>query len=182
MNIIHSLTPPPRRGFLEKSLALVLGAISLAVPAAAGIAAFLNPWRQKTEAGQTLRVASLASLPLGGSPQSFPVIADRNDAWSHFPTEPIGAVFLQRIGESTVVAFQSICPHAGCGVSFDAAAKQFHCPCHGAKFEADGRRSGNPSVSLRDLDALDVEIRNEDEVWVRFRKFKTGTPDKIVRT
>ncbi len=31
-------------------------------------------------------------------------------------------------------------------------------------------------MSPRDLDSLEVEIRNGAEVWVRFEKFRTGTP------
>ena len=172
---------PPRRGFLEKSIALVFGLASLAVPSIAGILAFLNPWRQKGGSGDAIRVANLASLAVGGPPQSFPVIADRTDAWNRFPAEPIGTVFLRRVSEQEVAALQAICPHAGCLVGFDGKAGCFQCPCHGSKFDAEGRRTEAHSISPRDLDGLEVEIRNRNEVWLRFRKFQTGTPEKIAK-
>ena len=85
-----------RRGFLAKAVAIVCGAAALAIPAAAGVAAFLNPLRQKSQGGQFMRLASLDAMPEDGTPLKVPVIADRTDAWSRFPAEPIGAVFLCR--------------------------------------------------------------------------------------
>ena len=94
--------PADRRGFLAKLLALGLGAVALAVPSLSALAALLNPWRQKSEAGRLVRVASLAALPLGGPPQRCPVIADRADAWNRYPDEAVGAIFLCRVGDREV--------------------------------------------------------------------------------
>jgi Rieske Fe-S protein len=170
-----------RRGFLSKTIAVCVGMASCAVPSLAGIVAYLNPWREKIQAGESIRVASLASLPVGGPPQRFPIIADRSDAWNRYPAEPVGAVFLRRIGEKEIEALQVICPHAGCFINFDPKTSTFFCPCHGATFSLEGIRKEEKSVSPRDLDSLDVEIRG-NEVWVKFEKFQTGTPKKIVKT
>lgn len=158
---------------------MLLAAAAYAVPALAGLAAFLNPLRQKTLSRQSIRVCSLPALTVGGPPQRFPVIADRTDAWNRYPAEPIGAVFLRRTGPATVVAWQSLCPHAGCCVTLEPAAAGFVCPCHRARFDLEGRRTDPASMSPRDLDSLAVEIRNAAEVWVRFEKFRSGTPAKI---
>jgi thiosulfate dehydrogenase [quinone] large subunit len=32
------------------------------------------------------------------------------------------------------VAFNAICPHEGCTVAYQAAAKIIACPCHGSEF------------------------------------------------
>jgi thiosulfate dehydrogenase [quinone] large subunit len=32
------------------------------------------------------------------------------------------------------VAFDAVCPHAGCTVAYQAAAKVIACPCHGSEF------------------------------------------------
>ena len=169
---------PDRRGFLAKCLALCFGAVALAVPAVASLAAFLNPWRQKGAQGTWVRAASLAALP-EGRPQRCPIIADRTDAWNSYPAEAIGAVFLCR-GKDEVLALQSICPHNGGGIGFDAAKDCYACPVHGAKFDIQGRRIDMPSISPRNMDTLETEIR-DGEVWVKFEKFQDGTAAKIVK-
>ena len=32
------------------------------------------------------------------------------------------------------LAFDAVCPHAGCTVSYEPASKLFACPCHGLTF------------------------------------------------
>ena len=122
---------PDRRGFLAKLIALSFGAVALAIPAAAALVAFLNPWRQKGSQGTWVRAASLAALP-EGKPERCPIIADRTDAWNSYPAEAIGAVFLCRGKDNKVLALQSICPHNGGGIGFDAAKNCYACPVHGA--------------------------------------------------
>ena len=160
----------------------MFGAVAYGIPSLAGLVAFLNPWRQKAAAGQWIRVASLASLPAGGPPQRFSVVADRSDAWNRYPAEPIGGVFLRRTVEQQVTAIQILCPHAGCLVALEPKTNTFFCPCHAAQFDLEGKRTEKGSVCPRDLDMLEVEVRDGAEVWVRFEKFQTGTPQKIVKT
>jgi thiosulfate dehydrogenase (quinone) large subunit len=37
---------------------------------------------------------------------------------------------------ATFVAFDAVCPHAGCTVGYDPSAKVIVCPCHGSQFNA----------------------------------------------
>ncbi|MEI8371980.1 MAG: Rieske (2Fe-2S) protein [Planctomycetota bacterium] len=176
-------TPSPdRRGFLAKLTALGLGAIALAVPTLSALAAFLNPWRQKSATGKWVRVASLATLPVAGPPQRCPVIDDRTDAWNGYPAEAVGAIFLCQVSENNFLALQTICPHNGGCISYDPEKKNFYCPAHGALFDRQGLRLDAKSISPRDLDTLEVEIRDGTEVWVKFKKFQDGTSRKIVKT
>ncbi len=174
--------PHDRRGFLAKLMALGLGTVALAVPALSALAAFLNPWRQKSETGNWVRVASKAAVPLGAPPQRCPVVADRADAWNGYPDEAIGAIFLCQVSDDKFLALQTICPHNGGCVSYDPQKKNFYCPSHGALFDLEGRRLDPKSISPRDLDSLDVEIRDGTEVWVKFEKFQDGIAQKIVKT
>lgn len=167
-----------RRGFLAKLTALLLGAVAYTVPVAAGVVSFLNPWRQKSGAGRLMRLASLDTLPEDGTPRKFPVVMDRIDAWNRFPDEPVGAVFLRRTEEG-VEAIQVVCPHNGCHVGYSPEKKQFYCPCHGANFALNGKRLDETSPSPRDLDTLEVEVRNDSEVWVKYENYRTGTPQKV---
>jgi menaquinol-cytochrome c reductase iron-sulfur subunit len=168
-----------RRGFLARATALVAGGLAYAVPALTGLAALLNPLRQKSEAGEFMRLATLDTLPADGTPQAVSVVADRNDAWNRFPNEPIGAVFLRRTGAGQIEALNVVCPHAGCSVQYEAGENKLFCPCHAASFDLSGKRLDATSPSPRDLDTLDAEVRNGNEVWVRFQNFRTGTTEKV---
>lgn len=149
---------------------------------ATGIAALLNPLRQKGGGGQFIRLATLDVLPEDGTPYKAPIIAARSDAWTSYPPEPVGAVFLRRAGER-VSALQVICPHAGCSISYESTPQggRFFCPCHAASFDLDGRRTDPSSFSPRDMDTLEVEIRNGKDVWVKYETFRLGTAQKIAQ-
>jgi Rieske Fe-S protein len=171
-----------RRGFLAGVVAWVCGAIALAVPLATGIVAFLNPLGQRSRRGELMPLASLDMLPEDGTPKKFPVIRGHTDAWTRFPAEAIGAVFLRRAG-GEVLAFQVVCPHAGCSIDFErsSAGGKFFCPCHAASFDLSGKRTGATSPSPRDMDSLAVEIHDKSEVWVKFETFTVGTARKAAQ-
>jgi len=169
----------PRRGVLAKLVAMAAWAAAYLVPAAAAVAAFLNPLRVKSRAGEPLRLGSIDALPSDGTPRKFPVVMDRTDAWNRFPNQPVGAVFLRRTGDAEVEAIQVVCPHAGCFVNYDPQKNVFFCPCHIASFDLSGKRLDETSPSPRDLDTLDAEVRDGGEVWVTFQNFRTGIPQKV---
>jgi menaquinol-cytochrome c reductase iron-sulfur subunit len=171
-----------RRGFLAKLTALFAGCVALVAPAAVGIVAFLNPHRQKSRAGAFIRVTNFDALPEDGTPQKFPVIADRTDAWNFFPNVPVGAVYLRRAGKDRVEALQVVCPHAGCSIMVEPARieRKFFCPCHAASFDLAGKRLDADSPSPRDMDSLETEIRN-NEIWVKFQNYRTGPANKIAQ-
>jgi thiosulfate dehydrogenase (quinone) large subunit len=41
-----------------------------------------------------------------------------------------------RPSPSSFVAFDTVCPHAGCTVQYDSSQRLFVCPCHGSEFNA----------------------------------------------
>ena len=173
------LTPPPtRRGFLKQAGAILFGAVAGLVPFLSGLTVFFDPLRRKAGAGQFVPVASLNALPEDGSPRKFSVIASRTDAWNKSPQTPIGAVYLRRTGEKTVQALNVVCPHAGCFVDYNPTAKGYHCPCHDSAFALSGQISSPSSPAPRGLDDLEVEIRKDVEIWVKFQNFQAGQATK----
>lgn len=170
-----------RRGFVMRLLAIVTGGVAVVVPAAVALVAALDPvLRQKRKSGANwIRVTSLDSVPADGLPVRFPLEARQRDAWTVYPRQPIGAVYLRRIGtESTPRAFTDECPHLGCSVAFKDNLNTFQCPCHNSTWKLDGSRI-NPETcpSPRDLDELDVEIR-EGDVYVDFQRYRSGISEK----
>src|SRR5580704_16815620 len=116
-----------RRGFFSEVLASGIGALILLVPFAGGLALFFEPLLRRfrgSSSGQDARrdsegflyVASLASLPANGRPQIFTVYDDVVDAWNKFSDQPVGRVFLRKLPNGSVTAFNVRCPHLGCAV------------------------------------------------------------------
>lgn len=167
-----------RRSFFKQAATVVLGAIAVIAPVGAAISVMLDPLRRKGGTGSFIRVASLNSVPVDGVPRKFAVIADRTDAWNRYPNTPIGAVYLRRPDEKTVEAFNVVCPHAGGFIDYNTQQKCFLCPLHNSKFALDGSIKDPKSPSPRPMDALKVEVRN-NEIWVAFRNFRAGTREKI---
>ncbi|MFZ5832157.1 MAG: ubiquinol-cytochrome c reductase iron-sulfur subunit [Planctomycetota bacterium] len=191
-------TPQPsddRRDFLARIAAIGGGLVAAITPIGVGIAAFLNPLRSPAAAGKEYRLGPLSALPDDGTPWRFAIIADRTDAWNRFPDQPVGAVFVRRVpGTQEVKAFQVVCPHNGCSITYapleaaaaDAAGNakpgaplgKFFCPCHEASFDLDGARTDKTSQSPRDMDSLTVEVRDGD-IFVNFERFRLNTPEKV---
>ena len=167
----------PRRSFLASVGAIAFGAVASLVPIAAGAAALLDPLRRgRREASMTL-VTKLSAIPDSGAPQKFTIHSDRVDAWTTYADTPVGAVYLRRTPEG-VSALNVVCPHAGCFVGVAADGGGFACPCHNSSFTLDGSVDDPASPSPRPMDSLDVEVRNGDEVWVRFQNFLPGRDEK----
>ena len=177
-------TPSPdpssseRRDFLPRAAAVAIGGAITVVAPAAGLCVVLTPLRRPAEAGASVLVATLGAVPEDGEPRKFPVLATRVDAWNRTPNVPVGAVYLQRVGDK-VRALNVVCPHAGCFVDFRPAQKCFLCPCHDSRFGLDGKIMDPSSPSPRALDELAVEVRNGTEVWVTFQNFRAGVHEKI---
>jgi Rieske Fe-S protein len=169
-----------RRSFLKKAATVVLGFLGILGPIGAGLAVLLDPLRRKGPAGpMAVRVTTLGSLPDDGFPRKFAIVASRVDAWNRSAATPIGAVYLRRAPGKPVQALNVVCPHAGCFVDFSAAKNGYLCPCHNSTFGLDGKINDPGSPSPRGLDELAVEIRNENEIWVRFQNYRAGVAEKI---
>lgn len=67
--------------------------------------------------------------------------------WARF-TVPVSGDpgLLIRLASDRFVAYDAVCPHAGCTVGYSEAAKLIVCPCHGSEFEPDtGARVAGPA-------------------------------------
>jgi menaquinol-cytochrome c reductase iron-sulfur subunit len=182
---------PPRRNFFIEGAAVVIGAVISLFPLGAGLAVLLDPVlrnrkKEESEPGsdEFVRVTNLESVPAAGA-QQYPVIADRQDAWTNYPNQRIGAVYLRRTAEKQVECFNAVCPHLGCIYSYVASRNEFYCPCHNSAFHLDGSKveaTGRVNPSPRPLDQLEVDqkrLEEKGEVWVKFQNFYTGIEEKI---
>ncbi len=166
-----------RRDFLVGASAVAAGTLAMLAPIGAAVVSLLDPVRRDKVSSEMVLVARTSAIPEDGSPRKFTVTADRTDAWAAYDDSPVGAVYLRRSGDE-VRALNVVCPHAGCFVGVAKDNSRFSCPCHLSSFDLDGAVDDPTSPSPRDMDTLDVEVRNGDEVWVRFQNFLPGRAEK----
>ncbi|MDR0328058.1 MAG: Rieske (2Fe-2S) protein [Planctomycetaceae bacterium] len=170
-----------RRDFLKVSVAAGVGICAVGAPVCAAVRLVTAPVFAEGTGGKSYSLAALDSLP-EGKPQKFSIVDEKQDAWTTLPRQKIGSLFLRKVGD-TVQAFHSLCPHAGCMIQVGvrenpqtkAEEELFYCPCHAAHFDLDGRRLD--AVSPRDMDPLEVEIKN-GRVFVKFENFTFGIAEK----
>ena len=181
-------SPDNRRSFFAVVTTIVAGGIAILTPLAVGIVTFFSPLFKKSSSSK-VRVALLDQVPDDGMPRAFPIVTDRIDAWTKYPAQRIGSVYLiRRPGEEKPLALTAKCPHAGCFIGYTPGDSMFRCPCHTSAFKLDGTRArGDAEVSPRDMDHLPVELvsiamadgSKTSEVWVEFIDFQTGHKEAI---
>lgn len=168
-----------RRGFLGKVGAITCGSLAMLAPVAAGVWTFLDPLRRTSAAATFLPVTDLSAIPDDGVPRQFAIVAERVDAWTGFPREPIGAVYLRRQkGSPEVEALTATCPHAGCFIDLEPGARSFRCPCHNSTFTLDGGIV-EPSPSPRPMDSLECRVGENGQVTVKWEMFRAGIAEKV---
>lgn len=184
----HGGDEQSRRSFCLSALGMGMGAAALATPIYAGARMACYPWSQEGLSGKEYQLSTLDALD--STPRQFVVLDNVVDAWSTSPNQTIGVVYLfKRVGENGAevpVAFQTVCPHAGCRVKFgdtknpvtNEVEPLFYCPCHGDLFTLDGERLvPEESKSARSLDSLETRVE-DGKVFVKFQNFQLGTAEK----
>ncbi len=121
-----------------------------AVPA--GGATPATPATPTTKAPTGTAIGPASKVPVGGS-------ASFTDPASGDPA----LVIQQTAGE--FVAFDAVCPHAGCTVAYATSAKLIACPCHGSEFSArTGAAIQGPATS--GLSGIKVVLGADGDLYV----------------
>ena len=133
---------PPRRSFLVWLAALIAGVAGLL----AGLPLLSLLWAGK-KGGDWVTLGPIDSFRIGDTRLVTPEHLSRT---ARRPREAEGSFFLRRDeagpdGAPRFLVLANYCTHAGCAVAWEPQQDQFHCPCHGGLFHADGTRaSGRP--------------------------------------
>ena len=142
----------------------VIAAI-LAAPAAIYL---LWPPRVKKE-DEWVEATALSDLDIG-IPKEIVFRRNRLDGWKLI-TEKTSA-WVVKNSESQITAFKPQCPHLGCGYHWNAANKEFLCPCHASTFSVEGDVLTGPAP--RSLDRYETKIAG-DKLLLR------SLPEKLER-
>lgn len=152
----HPSPGTPRRSLLYQGLTALISTVIVAIPASLGGLFFLDPILRRPKSGSGGQAGGAArkdengfirldvtreAVPADGTPVSVTVYDDIEDAWNRFPNVPVGSIWLRKVGDGPILAFNSICPHLGCSVNYRRAENDFFCPCHTSAFALDGKKS-----------------------------------------
>ena len=176
-------------GWLARGLYAACAA-AVAVPAVRFLAAPLGRKAGGAVRGRAVQLSMLKP----NEPRLAAIRGPRTDAWTRFADEIVGRVWVVRTSpasvppeDARVEVFSSVCPHNGCQVQ-EARGRGYLCPCHNARFTADGSPAplpdGRPNPSPRGLDPLEYAVVRDDEsgrwwVEVEYRRFETGTSERV---
>ena len=174
-----SVSDPDRRKFLQIATCGMGAGLGLAilVPTTRLV---LAPAGDKTVSVPTepIDIGAADAFRTGADPKRVDLVASVvKDAWSAAHDVVIGSAWVRRTSDQQLDAFSAVCPHLGCAVGWDAAQKNFLCPCHDSRFEVGGKRMTGPAE--RGLDSLPLEIKDGRVrlTWVRYKMGGT-TPEK----
>lgn len=181
------------RRTLLKRVCQTLGVAIVTVVAVPITRFIIAPLRKNSSGGATTqKIARLDQLPTG-VPKQFPILGNRQDAWTLHPSETIGRVWLTRKSEADtppekveIEAFSAVCPHLGCTIEHRTTENKFECPCHKAVFNPDGSKAktAHHNPSPRNMDQLNcrvVKLEGTEEWWVEVdhEKFQMGLTEKV---
>lgn len=130
--------PPERRRFLAAAVNSIHGAIGGTLAVLLGGAAVGPSFLRRRETW--LKAGSLDALT-EDDPTPVTVRVTKQDGFTQSVERYV--VFLVKSGER-VTALSSTCTHLGCRVSWDSAAKQLKCPCHGGVYDRTGAVIAGP--------------------------------------
>ena len=119
-------------------------------PASHPTGATASPTASPPAAGT--KVGSLADLKSQGS-------LNFNDPSTGDPALAV------QVSGGNVVAFDAVCTHAGCQVSYDGGQKLFVCPCHGAEFDPAKNAAVVAGPAPTPLTAIKVQVASDGNIY-----------------
>ena len=167
----------PRRRFLKWAAGLggSVGSLSVALAGFPALRAFLSPVFRKPVGATWVKLGDSAQFDIG-VPTQVPFVQTVADAWIEH--RALRSVWVYTTDGETFIAYNGRCTHLGCGYGYDAAKKQFHCPCHEGVFDpATGTVLAGPPP--RPLDKLNTRVDSDGYLYAEYRDFHAGIPDKI---
>jgi len=119
---------------------------SATAPGSAASSGSVPPSGSSAPAG-AIRLTAVADVPVGGGHM---VTDSATDA----------TVWVLQLQRGQFTAYDATCSHQGCTVDFVSPGDGFACPCHGARFDAQGQVVNGPAP--RGLTAVPVVVDGAD--------------------
>ncbi|MCD6200814.1 MAG: Rieske (2Fe-2S) protein [Bacteroidales bacterium] len=75
-------------------------------------------------------------------------------------------LMLVRTDNQEVKAMSTVCTHLGCTVQWEKDKQEFYCPCHGGRFDKNGKVIAGPPPAPLDTYPTDLE---GDNIFIYFK-------------
>ena len=164
-----------RRKFLKVATCAIGGGVGIAV-AGPVLTLLADPAGKVTVTTPTapLDLGLAEQFRVGAEPRRVDVVAPIvKDAWVASRNVVLGAAWIRRTAPDKLVALSAICPHLGCAIGWDTAARTFLCPCHDSRFNVSGEKMTGPSERGMDELPLAVVDGRLQLTWVRYKTGQT---------
>lgn len=155
----EELPDPELRRLLKTTSVGLFGVVGAAVLSFLGAAA-IRPLKTAGKAEQWVPVAQLDEL--APEPRAFAYSYETQEGWMTVTRR--SAVYSYLDARGRPVLLSPSCTHLGCLVRWDSQERVFQCPCHGGRFDAEGKVLHGPPDSP--LVRLESKMEN-DQILVK---------------
>ena len=96
------------------------------------------------------------------------LIADREHPWAELYSPWRSGGVVRQAAEQAATAVQHLvrgkprCSHMGCALSFNRDDATWDCPCHGSRFDVEGRGRGGPAVEPAEVEGPEGELEGAE--------------------
>ena len=125
-----------RRDFIKITTGAIGGVIT-AVIGVPVIGYLIDPALRENKAGAPMAIGKLENIPVG-VPYPFSFTITKVNGWEKTASSFGGYIIRKSEDPKDIVILSSRCTHLSCRVNWSEEDKAFLCPCHDAKFAADG--------------------------------------------
>ncbi|NOG74952.1 MAG: ubiquinol-cytochrome c reductase iron-sulfur subunit [Chloroflexi bacterium] len=147
-----------RRDFMKVAIG-ASGAVIAAGFGIPGIAYIVDPALQEKVENWIL-LGPIKNVKIG-QPTLFRATVERKTGWVSDIAEY--AVYVYSEDGQNFKALSNVCTHLGCRVRWVEDDQVFHCPCHNARFDKDGKVLSGPPP--RPLDEVTIKIE-DDKIYM----------------
>jgi len=115
----------------------------------------VDPILQKKEKGNFVK--AIEESKVTNEPTEVKFKIHQVDGW--YESDPKLSAWITKDASGKIYALSPICKHLGCTVSWGGSETpdQYHCPCHGALYNKDGKTL---KVAPKSLDEFEVRTEN----------------------
>ena len=159
-----------RRDFIKVTTVVTGGimGVALGIPV---VGYLIDPALKEDKAGKPVAIGKLADIPVG-TPYHFSFTITKVNGWERTASSYGGFVIRKSEDPKDMVILSSRCTHLSCRVNWSEEAKAFLCPCHDAKFSADGKVLDGPPPEP--LGHFDFEVAEDGTITIVPVELKEG--------